>query len=215
MLWRNAFIMIDRETETWWSHITGEAISGPNKGQFLEKIQSVQTTWAQWYREHPQTSVIRKSEAVTSSHYQGYFDNPEKTGLFRSQWLVGRLPGKKLVWGAALGPHAVAATGEAFGTDRLVQVALGKKSVVLAWAVDGGVRGWVAVVADKSLRFSADNEGWFDRETGSRWDLENGRCLKGKFQGEVLGSVAVTRVFWFAWSSYYPNTKVIDKPRSN
>ena len=212
MLWRNAFIMIDRETETWWSHITGEAISGPSKGQYLEKIQSVQTTWAEWYWEHPDTSVLRKNEDVQSSHYKKYFDDPEKTGLFRSQWLVDRMPGKKLVWGASLGPHAVAATGEAFGGDRLVQVDLGETPVVLAWGNDGGVRGFVARSGSKTLQFVADDHGIKDVETSSRWDLETGKCVKGKSAGMALEAVSVTRVFWFAWSSYYPNTKVVDKP---
>ena len=28
--------------------------------------------------------------------------------------------------------------------------------------------------------------------------------------GQELGSVAVTPVYWFAWSNFYPNTKVVD-----
>ena len=47
-LWRNAFIMQDRETGSSWSHILGTCLDGPAKGQELEKLPSVQTTWAKW-----------------------------------------------------------------------------------------------------------------------------------------------------------------------
>jgi hypothetical protein len=46
---------------------------------------------------------------------------------------------------------------------------------------------------------------------GSTWDLGTGRCVAGPRSGERLETVAVTPVFWFAWSSFYPNTEVIDR----
>ena len=35
MLWRDSLVMQDRETETLWSHVTGEAIRGPLKLRIL------------------------------------------------------------------------------------------------------------------------------------------------------------------------------------
>lgn len=77
-LWRNSLLMQDRQTESTWSHITGRAIDGKAKGAQLEKLASIETTWSRWRSEHPATSVLKKSEVVRTSHYQSYFENPDR-----------------------------------------------------------------------------------------------------------------------------------------
>ena len=174
-LWRNSLIMQDRETGSSWSHVTGRAIDGKAKGAQLEKLDAIETTWGLWYEAYPETSVLEKSEEVLASHYQDYFDDPKRLGMFRAQWLTEKMSGKTLVYGAAVGPHAVAVTDAALADGAPVQVDLGGTPVVVSRAADGGVRAYIA---------GAD--------------------------GQELESVAVTPVYWFAWSNFYPNTKVID-----
>ena len=43
MLWRNSLVMIDRETETWWSQVTGRAIHGKHRGAQLQKLEAIET----------------------------------------------------------------------------------------------------------------------------------------------------------------------------
>ena len=63
MLWRNSLVMIDRESGTWWSHVTGRAIKGKNSGSQLQKLESVETSWSEWRAAHPDTEPLAKSEA--------------------------------------------------------------------------------------------------------------------------------------------------------
>ena len=174
-LWRISLIMQDRETGSSWSHVTGRAIDGKTKGAQLEKLEAVETTWELWNEAHPNTVVLEKSEEVRESHYQEYFDDPKRMGLFRAQWLTEKMSGKTLVYGAAVGLHAVAVTDSAVAGGKQVQVDLGGTPVVVSRAADGGVRAFIA---------GAD--------------------------GQELEALAVTPVYWFAWSNFYPNTKVID-----
>ena len=171
-LWRNSFIMEDRETSTSWSHVTGRALGGPGRGAQLQALPSVQSTWAVWKQAYPETDVLKKSEEVLSSHYEKYFSDPNRMGLFRAQWLHEVMPGKTLVWGATSGVHAVAVTDEALALDGRVEVELGGTAVVVERGADGGVRAYA---------------------------------------GEDRDEIPVTRAFWFAWSSFYPNTRVIDE----
>ena len=60
MLWRDSLIMMDRETETLWSHVTGEAIRGPLEGTRLEAIPVAHTTWKPWRAAHPDTRALAK-----------------------------------------------------------------------------------------------------------------------------------------------------------
>jgi hypothetical protein len=172
-LWRNSLIMIDRETGTSWSQVTGRAIDGQHRGSQLEKLEAIQTTWRQWRTAHPDTLLLKKSREVLVSHYQEYFDDPERMGLFRAQWLADRMPGKTLVYGAAIGAYAVAVTDAAFAGGKRPRVRLGDVQVVFNRSADGGVRAWVDQVGSPDI-------------------------------------VAVTPVYWFAWSSFYPNTQVVD-----
>ena len=175
-LWRNSLIMQDRETGSSWSHVTGRAIDGKAKGAQLEKLDAIETTWGLWYEAYPETTVLEKSEEVKASHYQDYFDDPQRMGLFRAQWLNEKMPGKTLVYGAAIGAHAVAVTDAALAGGRQVEIDLGGTPVVVSRAADGGVRAFIA---------QAERQ---ERE-----------------------ALAVTPVYWFAWSNFYPNTQVVDR----
>ena len=58
-LWRNAFLMYDRETESEWLHFTGEAVSGPHRGKRLEIASAVpRIAWKDWRARHPDTLVL-------------------------------------------------------------------------------------------------------------------------------------------------------------
>ena len=209
-LWRNSLIMVDRETDTSWSQVTGRAIDGQHRGAQLEKLEAIETSWEKWSKAHPETKLLKKSKEVLSSHYQRYFDDPEKMGLFRAQWLVERMPGKTLVYGASIGPHAVAVTEGALD-DEVVVATLGDTPVVLARARDGGVRAFVASFEGEDLGLGRNPKTGEVRDGGgSAWDLGSGRCISGPHSGARLESVAVTPVYWFAWSGFYPNTQVID-----
>jgi hypothetical protein len=213
-LWRNSLIMQDRETESLWSHITGEAMDGAMKGSTLEYIPSVQTAWSEWVKEHPGTKVLRKEKEVRRSSYTEYFRDPDRIGIFRARWLMDRLPGKALVHGITHGPHALAIADGALPKNTLHNFRVGEEPIVAARGSDGGVRAWLSRLGDRTLHFERDGDPFAvrDRETRSTWDFTRGTCTTGELQGKVLQEIVVRTAFWFAWSHFYPNTSVIDGP---
>ncbi len=170
-LWRNSLVMRDKETNSLWSHVTGVCLEGELTGQTLTQIPSVQTTWAEWQQAHLDTRVLKKSEEITSSHYESYFKDPAKTGFFRTVWLQDRLPGKSLVHGITLGPHALAVTNAALEPGAKLAYELGGVKLNITRDADGGVRA--------------------------------SRATAGT-------AVLVRTAYWFAWSTFYPNTEVLD-----
>jgi len=170
-LWRNSMIMQDRETNSLWSHVTGECMEGELKGTKLEMIPMVQTTWAKWVAAHPETRVLKKSEEVKSSHYEKYFNDPERTGMFRAQWLRDKMPGKDLVQGIVLGPHSLAVPDSSLPPGAVRTAEVGGVPVEITRDNDGGVR---------AVRTDTDEE------------------------------LRVLQAFWFAWSSFYPRTEVLE-----
>ena len=64
LLYNSDVLMYDRKTESLWSQILGQAISGPAKGASLETIPVSNTNWGTWRQRYPGTGVL--------SPYTGY-----------------------------------------------------------------------------------------------------------------------------------------------
>ena len=204
--------MQDQETGSFWSHVTGEALLGPLQGTHLEALPAVQTTWREWLAAHPDTRVLKKDRDYLFSAYEAYFEDPLKTGIFRTHWLMDRLPGKTLVHGVRLGESALAVPDSLLREGEFLQTQLGNRPVVVFRARDGGVRAFLAGDRASTLHFFRSAEGKIlDRETNSVWDLEFGQCVEGPLKGKRLRYLPTTAAYWFAWSTYFPNTEVAEK----
>jgi hypothetical protein len=211
-LWRNSLIMQDKETGSLWSHITGKSLDGAMKGKQLDYLPSVQSTWNDWVEQHPDTKVLRKEKEVRSSSYENYFKDPDRIGIFRSRWLTDRMPGKNLVHGINVGIHALAIEDVKLKSGQLLNVQIGETPAVAVRLPDGGIRAYIARAGDRTLHFRIKDKLPFtlDMETESTWDLESGVCTAGKLKGTSLEETVVRTAFWFAWSNFFPNTKVAD-----
>jgi hypothetical protein len=142
-LWRNSMIMQDRETGTLWSHVTGEALHGELTGRHLKILPSTQSSWIKWKSKHPETLVLAKDEEISASHYANYFDDPDRTGIFRSVWLKDRLPGKELVHGLQMGDESLAVTDARLRRAGSLDLELGGKVIHLEVSSDGGARAFL------------------------------------------------------------------------
>jgi len=204
--------MQDNETGSYWSHVTGEALSGKLKGERLVILPVVQTKWSKWFASHPQTKVLKKDKEIRSSNYQRYFRDPKRTGLFRSHWLMERMSGKQLVHGVTIGPHAIAVVRGKLKAGEIITGDLANQKLLFVMTEDGGVRAFLAKVGGRNLTFvlRAKRGKYHDRESNSTWDLERGVCLQGELKGSQLEQLSVIEAYWFAWSTFYPNTEVLD-----
>jgi hypothetical protein len=212
MLWRNSLIMQDTETNSYWSHITGAALWGELQGEKLTIVPVVQSTWSQWQIDHPKTLLLKKSREVKSSAYEDYFRDQDRAGLFRTQWLMEKMPAKEIVHGLAVGPHALAIPEVNLEQGELIQTSLGEEDILIIHTEDGGVRSYRTRIEKLKLTFPENSENYIiaDKETHSLWNLNTGECVEGEMLGMRLPEIQVLEIFWFAWSSFYPNTRVID-----
>ncbi len=210
-LWRNGLVMEDLETGTYWSQITGEGLAGKFKGRTLRTVPVVQTAFSDWLRSQPDTKVLKKDREARSPVYEAYFKDPSKNGLFRTEWLMGQMPGKELVHDVADGPHGLAVRDKTLKRGDLLHANLGDKGVIVVRTSDNGVRGYFASKGGETLKFhrGQDFDSYVDQQTGSTWDLARGVCVEGQLQGRKLESLRVTAAFWFAWSTFYPNTGIV------
>ncbi len=186
MLWNRSLVMYDRETSSLWSHLLGEAMSGPLKGSQMKQIPSVMTDWQTWRTQHPDSTVLWISR--TSNEYRReFYRQPEKfvlgiAGGGRSNsWgfdLLMRNPALHDVW-----------------LEQPVLVAFERRSVT--------ARLFDRRVGDRVLTFQMVGERLTDRETGTVWEPMTGRAVSGPLAGQFLKALPAIVSFKDAWSSFH------------
>jgi hypothetical protein len=76
LLYNSDLLLYDRESESLWSQIEGQAISGPLKGQRLKPLTVLHTTWSEWRKLHPESLVLSTETGYRRDYnrdpYQGY-----------------------------------------------------------------------------------------------------------------------------------------------
>ncbi len=96
--------MFDRDSESLWSQVKREAVTGPMTGKKLEVIPSRVTTWKRWKSLHPSSLVLSidtgHSRDYTDDPYRDYFRSPLAFFGFRGK--SPGLPEKELVLGVQI-----------------------------------------------------------------------------------------------------------------
>ena len=80
-LYKSGLVMYDRQTESLWSQILQQAITGPMTGTKLTMIPAQDTTWNEWRNEHPDTLVLSPETGFKRDYglnlYQAYYETGE------------------------------------------------------------------------------------------------------------------------------------------
>lgn len=94
LLYRSNVLMYDRGSESLWSQIKGEAVTGPLTGTELEVLPSTLTTWKKWRMQHPDTQVLSLETGFSRNYATDpYLDYYAQQSGFRSFFKLG--PGEK------------------------------------------------------------------------------------------------------------------------
>ncbi|HEX9870598.1 MAG TPA: DUF3179 domain-containing protein [Candidatus Tectomicrobia bacterium] len=221
----NGLIMYDDQTDSQWSQVVGQAVTGPLQGTITPMIPATQTTWETWKRLHPKTLVLDPSRSpyrrdYSMDPYEGYYASPD-TGVIASRREDQRLVPKALVIGLRLDGAVKAYPFTGLGKESVVNDTVSNLSVVVTFqerVATGQV--FSRQVGGHVLTFVAATSGsgepltMRDEQTGSLWSGLAGMALEGTLKGERLTPVPATYAFWFAWKDYYPETVVYGEERS-
>ncbi len=83
LLYNSDVLLYDRRTQSLWSQIKRQAVSGPLRGQRLAALPLDHTTWRAWRAEHPETLVLSTDTGHTRDYrkdpYAGY---ASESGLY-------------------------------------------------------------------------------------------------------------------------------------
>lgn len=227
-LWNSALVMYDRQTETLWSHFTGQAIVGELTGIELERYPVATVPWGAWRDAHPEGLVLSLDTGFDRDYgrnpYPGYDDVTSEPFLFEGE-VDGRYTAMTRLVGIEAGGAALGVPLVHLQDVRVVNGSLGEEPVVVFWepgaasALDasdvadgddiGATGAFTPTVDGDVLEFEFDGTDIVDTTTGSVWDIF-GRATRGPLAGTRLEAVPHVDTFWFAWSTFRPDTEIID-----
>ncbi|OGB26607.1 MAG: hypothetical protein A3I66_17230 [Burkholderiales bacterium RIFCSPLOWO2_02_FULL_57_36] len=80
LLYNSDVLLYDRQTDSLWSQILSQAVSGPLKGARLTSVPLSHTTWADWKKRHSGTLVLSTDTGFARDYardpYESYAQNP-------------------------------------------------------------------------------------------------------------------------------------------
>lgn len=229
-LLRNSdLVMWDRQTESLWQQITGEAIVGEKAGSELSFIPSPIVAWGDFKAQFPDGEVLSRDQGIyppalyDNQPYVGY-DSSTQPFLFRGEpddrypamerVVAVRVSGTNKAYPFSVISEERAVNDEVAGTPILVvfgaddTASLLDTSDVTAGRGVGVGLALERTVGGQVLTFEAEGQDRFvDRETGSTWDLF-GNAVDGPLAGEKLTPVVNTNELWFAWSAFNVDSPV-------
>lgn len=226
MLYNSALVMYDRQTESLWSHFTGQAVVGHLTGAQLDVHPVATVAWSDWRDANPDGLVLSRDTGFSRDYgrnpYPGYDDAGTVPFLFDGD-PDGRLLAKQRVVGIERSGDAVAVDWDVLTAFGVMEVDLAGERLVLwhrpgaasalderslASGRDVGATGVFVPVADgRPLHFTVEDDLFVDLETGSSWNVF-GEAVEGELAGVRLESVAHVDTFWFAWAAFLPETSI-------
>ena len=72
LLYNSDVLLYDRQTESLWSQLMSQAISGQHKGRRLQSLPVLHTTWLDWKTKYPNTLVL----STETGHNRNYSNSP-------------------------------------------------------------------------------------------------------------------------------------------
>ena len=205
--------MADRQTNSVWSHLDGEAIEGPLTGTEMSFLPLVHTTWEEWLDLHPETSVLSYDTDFQAQYRDVSLGMPN--GRFAQELLTidDRLQSEALVLGVMIEDAFVAypvsvleqtsgvINDNVAGTSIVVFYdAPANAAIAFSRQVDGQEAQFELVTGDSFLAR--------DSVSGTLWDF-SGRSVAGE---DSLDFVTSYLSEWYGWSAYHPATTIYALP---
>jgi hypothetical protein len=225
-LLNSSLVMYDRQTESLWSHYTGQAVVGHLVGAELDLIPVQTVSFEAFLESHPDGHVL----SLDTGHFRRYGQNPyefydsnNRPFLFSGP-LDDRLEPIARVVALRAGSEGAVIPNDVLAERRVVPFTFaGRELVALfepgtASALDnplieegrdvGATGVFVRSVGGRMLDLSAaDGGGFVDAASGVVYDIL-GRP-SGSGGTEVLEPVEHLDTFWFAAAAFYPDAEII------
>ncbi|MBI1775155.1 MAG: DUF3179 domain-containing protein [Proteobacteria bacterium] len=212
LLYRSNKLMYDRDTRSLWNQFTGRPAIGPlvGSGVVLTVLPLVTTSWQEWYRRHPNTTVLALDTGFVRDYgpgvaYRDYFASPKL--MFPALVPDGRLKPKDRVFGLRVPGGSMAWPLSRFSGGAVVNDSVGLLDLVIVGEADGsGARAYES--GGRRFIAGADHDHLI---AGDETWLATEAALLGP-AGQSLPRLPGHLAYWFAWTGYFADAPLGGSP---
>lgn len=211
-LYRSNKLMYDKATQSLWSTTRGTPVVGPlvDKGIELEYESVVTTTWGEWRKRHPDTSVLSLETGHRRDYGEGvayadYFGTDEL--MFNTPFKDDRLDNKREILAlrfAAAPDQQLAIDTDFLSRNEIYKGKIGQQNFIVLTDRTGANR--VYDPKDVNLQEYDRNQQALD-DKGVAWQMHE-EWLQAP-DGTRLPRLPYHRAFWFGWRAAFPETQLI------
>jgi hypothetical protein len=200
-----SLIMRDKETDSYWSLMSEEALAGQFQGTRLEELPvSTKTQWKSWVAEHPDTLVLSVDgvEHEEVNRYETYLSSEQ--GPRGSTATDDRLPTKAPIYAFRIEGRPYAVPFSAYEGGATFQ--LGEESIFLYRPRNAAIMQSTVAFRSAKPGFQQRDGAWHHLASGARFDPET-----AMFEGPEPspGPLDGFDTFWFHWSMNHPDSELI------
>jgi len=193
-----SLVMRDRETDSWWSIMTSDAIGGDLDGADLVELPAGEkVTWKKWRERYPDTLVLSVDgeEHVENNPYDNYFASDD---TFRGLEVDDdRLEPKDPIYSFWFDSKPFAVPHDSYRGGRLFEVEeLGGKSLLLYRSMEGPM-----FESSRAYLVSAD--------LGSAHDPEKLLAMVDAGGRDGIERLPGFDTFWYNWVAVNEDTRLI------
>ncbi len=193
-----SLVMRDRETDSWWSIMTSDAIGGDLEGtDLVELAAGEKATWKDWHDRYPDTLVLSVDgeEHVDNNPYDNYFRSDE---TFRGLEVDDhRLQPKTPVYTFWLEGEPYAVPHRAFEGGRLLEIdPLDDRQLLLYRKRQGSI-------FESTRAYLVDQEMMAGRLIDDLLTLAESGGIEG------IEPLAGFDTFWYSWVAVNQSTRLI------
>ena len=224
LLYRSNKLMVDRQTGTLWSNLTGEPVIGRLLGQSarapepLPVLPLTVTTWKEWRTRHPRTTVLALDRAMEARWGYDYTPGAADRKRHGVSFPAGPGParsildGKTEIYAVRLGTLAKAYELAQVLRERVINDRLGEHALVVVGDPESGA---VRAYRSGGLAFSPGSrpDELIDAE-GRRWTAgEEALAISlpgtpGGGSPPPLERIPGHQAFWSGWQTFFPSSEL-------
>lgn len=197
-----SLVMQDKQTNTYWSLMKGQALAGTMKGQSLNELPiGEKATWKEWRTKHPNTKVLSvNSKEDGRNPYQAYFR--DKNGFRGLQAKDSRLETKTPIFAFHYSEKSYAIPYSEFHSGGSFLLPDGSHAFLYRAPNDDLFRSTSVFISKDG--FAKNEKTWTEIKTGNTLN-ETTRSF-----GDGIERLKGFDTFWYNWSLNNPETAVLD-----
>lgn len=215
---------VDFQTGSLWYPFIGEAFEGPLKGTKLKRIRCYFSSWKDWVRDHPQTTVAVTSDEVRLRPHGRASQMAHET-TFNADVLKritdpkvnlnrGLLKGYTLVFGLIPtgDEKARAFTIKSLKeSETMLQTSINDEPILLMLQNEYQVGAYKRLLDGKELnmKLTSDSPFVMEDQHGNKWNIW-GRTIEGPNHPSELALVDGYLTKWYEWVENFPDTDLAE-----